>query len=154
MKRLFTAAIALQGLFLLAVSASALGHDQPGGKPSHRKWWQTDEIKMQLGLTAQQSIQLEEIFQSTLPKLRAAKEDLDRRETGLSRVLADPAANEAQVGHHVDKVEAARAELSKLRTLMLFRMHRVLSPDQRDKLKAIERTSREVHGKRSPTDRF
>jgi Spy/CpxP family protein refolding chaperone len=151
MKRLFLAAIALQVTALLALSASVGANDQQSGKPTHRKWWQTEEIKTQLGLTAQQSTQLEEIFQATVPKLRAAKEDLDRRETGLSQVLADPAASESQVSHHIDKVESARAELSKLRTLMLFRMHRLLSPEQRDKLKAVEQKSR-GHEKRPPTE--
>jgi Spy/CpxP family protein refolding chaperone len=153
MKRLAHAGRVLQAIVLLAVAASAGAHDQQSGKPSHRKWWQSDDVRTQLGLTAQQSTQIEEIFQATLPKLRAAKEDLDRREAGLSRVLGDIAATEAQVAHYVDKVELARAELSKLRTLMLFRMHRVLSPEQRDRLKAVERSSRD-HDKRPSEPRF
>lgn len=153
MKRLFKAAIALQVIALLGLPVAVLAHDQQSGKPSHRKWWHSEDIRTQLGLTAQQSSQIEEIFQATLPKLRAVKEDLDRRETALSRVLADGSASEGQVAHHVDKVESARAELSKLRTLMLFRMHRVLSPEQREKLKAIERSAREAD-KRPPTERF
>jgi len=152
MKRSFNAGIALQVVAVLALSAAAWAHDQQAGKPTHRKWWQSDAVKTQLGLTAQQSTQLEQIFQATLPKFRAAKEELDRRETSLSQLLADPAADEGQVEQTIDKVEAARAELSKLRTLMLFRMHRVLSPEQREKLKEVERSSRD-HEKRPPDRR-
>ena len=36
-------------------------------------------------------------------------------------------------------MEALRADLSKARTLMLFRMNRVLSPEQRSKLNEMQK---------------
>ena len=38
-----------------------------------------------------------------------------------------------------DQIESIRSELSKTRVLMLFRMRRVLSPEQRDKLQALQK---------------
>lgn len=154
MKKFLKAASALQFAVLLGLSATAVAADrQQDGRKPHHKWWQSEEVKTELGLTAQQSGQIEEIFQGTLPRLRAAKEELDRHEKSLSKALADPAASESQVTHQIDKVESARAELGKLRTLMLFRMHRVLSPEQREKLKAhYERRARE-HERRPSSER-
>jgi Spy/CpxP family protein refolding chaperone len=101
------------------------------------RWWLAEDVKAQLGMTSQQSAQVEEIFQGTMPRLRDGKRELDRQERELSRLIAEGTADETMVAQQIDRVEAARADMSKTRTLMLFRMHRVLSPDQRARLKAI-----------------
>lgn len=112
------------------------------------KWWQSASLKAELGLTEQQSAAVEEIFQANLPKLRATKEELDKLEATLSKLI-ETGADEAQVIQHIDRVEAARSEMSKARTLMLLRMRRVLSQDQRIKLTAWhERWERERRGER------
>jgi Spy/CpxP family protein refolding chaperone len=101
------------------------------------KWWQSESMKQELALTADQSVRIEEIFQATRPELTAANERLDALQAELSRTLADENAQEAAVARQIDFVEAARSELSKLRTLMLFRMHRVLTPEQRLKMSTL-----------------
>jgi Spy/CpxP family protein refolding chaperone len=131
-------------LLVLGVPVAAAG--QPRGGPSH-KWWESPEVKTELGLTDQQSADVEAIFQETLPKLRAAKEGLDRLEAKLSEVIAASNVDEARITQLVDRVEAARSEMSKIRTLMLFRFYRVLSPEQRTKLKAYY--ARRDRGRRS-----
>jgi Spy/CpxP family protein refolding chaperone len=52
---------------------------------------------------------------------------------------------------HVDKVESTRTEANKARVLMLYRMNRVLTPEQRIKLKAM-RDKRE-NSRRGSSDR-
>jgi Spy/CpxP family protein refolding chaperone len=120
-------------LCLVAVASSA------GSQETRRrgKWWQSESMKVELGLTAEQSARIEEIFQATLPELRSARDRLNALQAELSRLLGDEAANESLVVRQVDQVERARSELSKLRTLMLFRMDRVLTPDQRVKMKSL-----------------
>jgi Spy/CpxP family protein refolding chaperone len=107
------------------------------------KWWMSDEGKAELGLTEQQSAEIEAIFQESLPRLRATKNELDREEQVLSGLI-ETSRDEAQVVQQIERVEAARSEMSKTRTLMLFRMHQVLSTQQRAKLKAMyERRDRD-----------
>jgi Spy/CpxP family protein refolding chaperone len=120
-------------LCVVAVASSA------GSQETRRrgKWWQSETMKLELGLTGDQSARIDEIFQSTLPALTAARDRLDSLQAELSRILGDDTANEELVARQVDQVEGARSELSKLRTLMLFRMHRVLTPDQRVKMKSL-----------------
>ena len=99
-------------------------------------WWKDDKVIKELGLTPDQSTRIDAIFRATLPQLRQSKDDIDRQETELSRLIGQN-ADEGQVGHQVDKVEAIRGALNKMRTLMLLRMRQVLSPDQRDKFNAV-----------------
>jgi Spy/CpxP family protein refolding chaperone len=106
-------------------------------KPEHRpKWWQ-GEGKTELGISNLQSSEIEQIFQSTLPKLEAAKQKLDKLEDVLSRTVKDNTADLATLGHQLDQVNTTRAELSKTRTLMLYRMRGALTGEQRQKLQAM-----------------
>lgn len=110
----------------------------PPAKPEHRPWkfWQ-GETQAELGITAQQAAEIEQIFQATFPKLEAAKDRIDKLEATLSKTIQDNTADLATVGQQVDRLEAARAELSKTRTLMLYRMRGVLTADQRTRLQAL-----------------
>ena len=96
------------------------------------KWWHSDRFKEQLQLTDEQIARIEEVFQAGLPEFRQHKKTLDRLEEELSRLI--DTADEPAVMQHADRVEAERAALSKARTLMLVRIRRVLSVDQRAKL--------------------
>ena len=89
-----------------------------------------------MSLTTDQSSRIEAFFQSTLPTLRQGREDLDRQEAELSRLIQF-GADEKQVTVQIDKVEMIRASLNKTRTLMLLHMRQVLTPDQRVKLNKL-----------------
>jgi Spy/CpxP family protein refolding chaperone len=111
-----------------------------GGSASAQgfKWWQHDNFRHELGLSPDQSSRLEEIFQSTLPTLRTQKSALDRAEATLEQLVES--GDDASVMEQVNVVEGARAELSKSRTVMLLRMRRILTADQRVKLAALHKT--------------
>lgn len=130
---------------LLAVAIVALpGLLRAEPQQQRRKWWQDEPFKSELGLTPQQSASVEATFQSAIPKLKAAKAQLDVLEAELSRMIRERTADESDVSAQIDKVEAARTELSKNRTLMLYRIHRILTPEQNTKLQAMhERWERE-----------
>jgi len=105
------------------------------------KWWQDAQTKQAIGLTDDQSTRVEAFFQETLPKLQALKKNIDALEAELSTMIRERRADESTVAAKIDEVEDARCEANKARTLMLYRMHRVLSPEQDQKLK-------ELHDKR------
>lgn len=134
MRNVSTAGLCLV-LTLLGVPAATAGEQK--GRSS--KWWQNAECKAAVGLSAAQSAELERIFQSVRDELRTEKGELERQETALSRLLADARADEAVVMRTIDRVEAARSALAKTRTLMLYRMHRLLSREQRARLDEFER---------------
>lgn len=101
------------------------------------KWWQKDTIQAELALTADQSAKLEQVYQSLYPRLSGGKESLDRLEKRLSDLIAPGTASEGDVMKLVYEVEDARAALNRTRTLMVYRMHLLLTPEQRLKMKAM-----------------
>jgi len=108
------------------------------------KWWQTERFQQELVLTTEQISRIEGIYQTTAPLLRAQKKATDKHEEKLSKVIQDPQSDEAGVLQATDRLEAARNELSRTRTLMLFRIRRVLSEEQNVKINAMhERDRRE-----------
>ncbi len=108
------------------------------------KWWQSDVFKRELGLTADQSAKIEAIFQKTVPVLRQEKDALDKSQADFNQMIE--ASDDAQVMAQVGVVEAARSELNKSRTMMLLRMRRVLTPDQRVKFVMLQQQTRN-HGR-------
>ncbi len=119
-------------------------------------WWKSDQFQKTLGLTADQTTRIDTVFQTALPDLRHGKEELDQQEARLSHMI-ETNADEAKVVRQVDQVEAIRAQLNKMRTLMLLHMRQVLTPDQRVKLKALHdqyendrRATQQTHGDARP----
>ena len=115
-------------------SAGAPGAAQPQPRP---KFWQEPKLRQEIGITDQQSAAIEQIFSSSIQSLRDARKDLDSLEAVLSKTIQENTADVFSVSQQVDKVEAARTAYNKARTLMLYRMNLVLSPDQRVKVKAM-----------------
>jgi Spy/CpxP family protein refolding chaperone len=130
------------GLVLMAV---ALAGVSPAGAQGFR-WWQNERFQKGLALSPEQIARLEEVFQSSLPALRAQKRALDKLEDELSELIAEAKVAEPEFEQFAVRVEAARAELGKTRTLQLFRMRQVLTAEQHLKLKALyEEWERERH---------
>lgn len=117
------------------------------------KWWQTERFQKELALTAEQITRIEAIFATHEPSLRAQKAALDKLENKLSRAIADPKSDEATVLQAAERLEGARAELSRTRTLQLFRIRRVLSDEQNVKLKAIHDRDHKNREQKNPDRR-
>ena len=104
------------------------------------KWWQNEQFQQELALTPEQiGAPRGDLPGRCSPTLRAQKETLDKLEGELSKVINDPRADEAKVLQVLERVESARAELSKSRTLLAFRMRRILTTDQNVKLQGAPR---------------
>jgi Spy/CpxP family protein refolding chaperone len=112
------------------------GQQSTDGRHRH-KWWNDDQIKAELALSPQQAQEIEQIFQASVPRLRNLKEQLDLLEKDLSRMIRERTSPEANVAQQLDRVESTRAELNKARMLMIYKMHRVLTTEQNEKLRAI-----------------
>lgn len=124
-------------------NAAVRGGQNPAKAEPHKnaprrpwKFWIGDS-RTELGITAQQADDIDLIFQSTMPKLEALKKKVDSLEAAVSQTVKDGSADVSVVTQQVDRFEAGRAELSKTRTLMLYRMRGVLTADQRTRLQAM-----------------
>jgi Spy/CpxP family protein refolding chaperone len=121
-------------LSLAIAPASASSQQNPP-----RGWWRNEAIVKDLGLTAEQSTRLNAIFETTMPDLRLEREELERLEAKLSRMIQDERLDEATLARQIDRVETARANGNKTRSLMLMRMYRVLTRDQRVRFGELSR---------------
>lgn len=126
-----------------------------GPKDEHRMpWWKAPETRAELGISDKQSKDIDDIFQATLPALRAAKEELDKLDDGVTKLMKEGTADISVVSRLVGQAEQARANLTSKRTVMLYRMHRLLTPEQRTKLDAMfaqreaERRKNDPNGRR------
>jgi Spy/CpxP family protein refolding chaperone len=123
-------------LIVIALAAVLASAPRAGAQPF--KWWQDERMKAQLGLTAEQTVKIEEVFQSSMATQRKNFDELGRREKQFSALLLRDDTTEAVVVRQAEQVEAVRAELGKARTLMLFRMNRILTPEQRLKFNELQ----------------
>ena len=135
----------LPAVFVLALAAPV--HGQSFGFP----WWRDAQFQRDLVLTAEQVTRIDGVFQAAISNLRQKNEELSQQEAELSRLIASN-ADEQVVTRQVDKVEAIRANLNKMRTLMLLHMRQVLSPDQRVKLNKLHEQWERDHKRPSRED--
>jgi Spy/CpxP family protein refolding chaperone len=121
--------------------------DNKGGQgdqvhPPH--WWIEPQLRQQLAITDAQSKAVETIWQQSLPDLRKLRDQLVALDDQVSKMIQD-GAPEASVTALVEQTENLRAQAMKGRTLMLYRMYKVLTPDQRAKVMAMYPVQRDDH---------
>ena len=117
--------------FILALAGPAQAQS-----PSPFAWWKSEQFRKDLGLTREQCARIDKVFEAAVPRLRQNKQELDREEAELSRLI-EGNAGEALVSKELDKVEAVRSNLNKMRTLMLLHQRELLSAEQRVKFKTL-----------------
>jgi Spy/CpxP family protein refolding chaperone len=119
----------------------------PPGRDGRKKWWIDPELRAELGISDQQSAALDQIWQKSLPHRTELADRFDKLDAALQKMILD-AADEAAVIAQLDRVEAARSEANKARLLLLYRMNKLLTQDQRAKLDAKVKAMRERDGRR------
>jgi Spy/CpxP family protein refolding chaperone len=144
-----------QGVSRGADARGPEGRGDGRGKDERRlPWWKAPETRTELGISDKQSKEIDDIFQETVPGLRAAKEELDKLDEAVAKLIKEGTADIAVVSRQVGQAEQARANLTTKRTVMLYRMHRLLTPEQRVKLDAMfaqreaERRKNDPNGRR------
>jgi len=125
---------------LFVISATGASAQPPltasAAPPRPFSWWKSNDVKKELGLSADQITRLDKIWETTRPELRQEWDELSRLEGKLSRMIqAD--ADEAALSRQIDRVETARASTNKTRSLMLVQMRKTLTPEQRVRLDAL-----------------
>lgn len=112
------------------------------------RWWQDAKFQAEMTLSADQIGRLEAVFKEAQPALRADERAVEKLEDELSAVFREGKADEREFEQFAARVEGARANWRKNRTLMLFRLRCILTFDQHVKMKALfEQRERERHQK-------
>ena len=142
MKILFPFVFTCLVLVVPAVALEANDSRQSTSDSSHAprppsRWWATERYRQELRLTAEQSAEIERIVQGSMSRLKSDKEDLDQAQSDFRELMERPKASERELLKAAERLEMARFSISKERTMMLVRIHSVLTPEQRRGLDAI-----------------
>jgi Spy/CpxP family protein refolding chaperone len=121
---------------LLVLAGLGAGEAAASQAPHQFVWWRSDEFKRELGLTADQIARIDRIFESTRPELRQEMDELSRYDAKLKRLI-ETSTDEALLARQIDRVETARANLNKTRSLMITRMRLILNAEQRERFKSL-----------------
>lgn len=112
----------------------------PGRGSSERfrrgAWWKNAEVMKEVGISAEQSKKIDDLFHNRLPDAMAREAELKKQDAILQRLLTERTVGADVIGVQVDRVEASRTTLNKTRTIMIYEMHLVLSAEQYKKLVA------------------
>jgi Spy/CpxP family protein refolding chaperone len=121
-------------------AAGAKPDQKSDGDKGHQapppKWWIDTKLRAELAITDQQSALVEQVWSKTAPGLRDARVKLQKLEDTLSQ-MTESNTDEPAVKAQIELVENTRAELNKGRTLMIYRMNKILTADQRAKVRKM-----------------
>ena len=127
------------------LAALALGAALPlVGQPQvpDGKWWKRPRVAAEIGLTSEQSDQIEKIFVKSRPRLIDLKADLEKRQFDLQVAMDDRKADRHDIERKVETVEDARKELQKARVSMILDIKQVLKPEQWERLLQMQQEAR------------
>jgi len=99
-------------------------------------WWTNTALLTRLGLTDDQKLRIERVYESHRQNLVSSKANLEKEEAQLAKLLeADSLDRTASVAQ-IYKVVQARGEMEKTNSLMTFEMREVLTRAQWTQLQA------------------
>jgi Spy/CpxP family protein refolding chaperone len=110
--------------------------------PQRKRWWSDEDSKKELKLTADQAKALDQIFTSSQDELSGYWDAMRREETERDRLISESKVEQWVVLRQIEKAETQRSNFNKLRLMTLYRMHRVLTPEQRTKLQQMQERDR------------
>jgi Spy/CpxP family protein refolding chaperone len=126
--------------------------DKRGDNHDRRFWWKNPPDMAEIGLTAAQSAKIDRIFRTEIEKMRPMRALINELERGVDATSRANTADIEAYARQVRQVEHKRAELNTARTVMRYRMRRVLNAEQNVKFQAFY-DRREAERKKQDADR-
>ncbi len=130
-------------LIVAALAALAAAPTAGAAGMAEGKWWKNPGVVAELGLTPEQSTEIEKVFVRSRSKLIDLKADLEKKQLDLQVAMEDKTADRGAVEKKIESVENARAALQKTRALMILDMKQILKPAQWERLVQMHQERRE-----------
>ena len=138
---------------MAAAPSDGVQQGPPQGRGSSPwEWWNDAEVQKDLDLSADKVKQINDFYVRLNMELRPIVHEIQLQVAELEKMTRERVVDESTYQIQVMKVEAARARLGESRTVMLYRMIRVLTPEQHQKLQDIM-ARRFGRGGRGPSSR-
>lgn len=153
----FAVAVAFGGAMAtpLLAQRSSGGQGQSGKKASSTPaqqpsrpapWWQDEKSQKELGLTAEQVKAISDIYNSSKDELAGYRDTVDRERKVLDQLIAESKVEQWVILRQIDRMETARSNFNKTWYMMLYRMNKQLTVEQRAKLQTMAARGREGRG--------
>lgn len=117
-----------------------------GSSQRRAPWWRDAEIMKEVGISAQLSKKLDDLFHKRLPAANAQYAELKKQEDELNRLIRERKVGADVIAVQLDRVEAQRTTLNKSRTIMMYEMYQLLSAEQYARLVAYNERRRNGRG--------
>jgi Spy/CpxP family protein refolding chaperone len=143
-RRGLTAALTGITLYLCAPAAAAQSTDR------HEPWWLSPTVQAQIALTLQQAGRIDAIYRESWPERRRLRRQVMTLQRQLEGVLAKATMSDDEALRLISRLCAADRQHKVARTMMLVRMHWVLTPTQR--LQLAELSARLPHSRERSTN--
>ena len=114
-------------------------------------WWKDEKFRAEVGFSLAQANEIDKIVMPTLEQMWPLRREVDQLDKEIEKMIVE-STDLMVFKQQVEKVEARRAELNKMRTVMLYRIRRVLTPEQNVKFRAAH-DRREAERKKQDGDR-
>lgn len=139
--------MSVQRILILVMTVGIWLQAAPCGA-GRTKWWLSKGIEARLGLTSGQVEKIEHIFEQANPTCLHLRRALDDVESTFEDAMNND--QDARAASLVSRVESARAAHNIARTMMLLRIYRVLTPEQRIRLQYERDRARVTTGTQAP----
>jgi hypothetical protein len=133
---------------------------QPGQKPQPSAeqflgwdWWKDEAVKKEMKLTDAQVRSISNYFNSRVQYVTPIYEEYGKQFQELDRMSRERTVEVSVFEMQVIRVESLRTKLNETRTVMLYRINKMLDTTQYQKLREIRDRRRGGRGGGSPTPR-
>lgn len=134
-------------------SAATADQAASGREDRPLPWWNDPEVQRELALAPDKIKRINDLFARRSQEVRTLFRQLERERAALDTMTRERVVDESTYSLQVMSVENVRARLNEARLVMLYRFYRELSPEQYQKLQAIQDRDRNSPERASSTDR-
>jgi Spy/CpxP family protein refolding chaperone len=99
-------------------------------------WWKDPMVIKEIRLTPEQSAKIDALWRKRETEMHASSKEYERQKDELNRLMAERKVGVDVIGVQHDRVEAQRTTLNKSRTVMIYQISLILTPEQNAGLKA------------------
>jgi hypothetical protein len=114
-------------------------------------WWTNTALLTRLGITDDQKSKIDRTFESHKQNLTTTKDQLEKEETQLDKLLAADTLDHAGIVAQINRVVQARSDMERANSLMTLDMREVLTKAQWTQLQAQPIVGGGLYTIRTPT---
>jgi Spy/CpxP family protein refolding chaperone len=112
---------------------------QREGRQDRGPWWrQGHPAAKELALTVEQTAAIDRIFAEYFGRAKPLRGEVDQLDKALNRMMQENLVEISTVEQESARIEKKRAELNRMRTVMLYSIRRVLNPEQNVKFQKYQ----------------